>query len=306
VTRRWPAALRIVVTVVVLALVARALVRNWSSFRSAGFAMSVHPGWLLLSFASLGVVSFLQIESWRRILAGWGQSLAFWRAARIWFLANLGRYVPGKVWSVAGMVVMAKQEGVQPWAAAASAVAVQALGLGTAAAVVAATIPGAASGLRLAVAAVLSAATIGILAWERGVRRIARLAGQGATWRALPPGTVILSTLLTAASWVAYGAAFWLLARGLGLPGRLAVGPATGTFALAYVVGLLVLFAPGGIGFREGVLSSLLSPQLGLGGALGLSVASRLQLTLVEAGAGVGALLIGRHKETDVRDAIRG
>jgi len=44
----------------------------------------------------------MQVESWRRILAGWGQRLAFGPAARTWSVANLGRYVPGKVWSVAG------------------------------------------------------------------------------------------------------------------------------------------------------------------------------------------------------------
>ena len=47
----------------------------------------------------------MQIESWRRILAGWGQHLAFGPAARTWSVANLGRYVPGKVWSVAGLEI---------------------------------------------------------------------------------------------------------------------------------------------------------------------------------------------------------
>lgn len=285
-------------------MVARQVARNWGPFRALQVSLDVRPGWLILSFLCLALVSVLQIESWRRILAGWAQQLSFARGARIWFLANLGRYVPGKVWSVAGMVVMARQEGVQPWAAAASAVAVQALGLGTAAAVVAATITirGADSGVRLAIAVVVAATTIGVLAWEGAVRRLSRLAGLATEWKALPLRTVFASALLTAASWVVYGVAFWLLGLGLGLPGALPAGTAIGAFALGYVLGLIAFWAPGGIGVREIVLGGLLTPFLGLGGAGALTVASRLQLTLTEAAAGLGALFIGRHKEKLARD----
>src|SRR5207247_4447981 len=51
------------------------------------------------------------------------------------------------------------------------------LGIGTAAALVAAATPGAASPLRLAAAALVSIATIGFLAWDRAARTVARLVG---------------------------------------------------------------------------------------------------------------------------------
>jgi uncharacterized membrane protein YbhN (UPF0104 family) len=156
----------------------------------------------------------------------------------------------------------------------------------------------------MAVAAAASVATIGVLAWEGGLRRLARLAGSATEWTALPLRTVLVSAVLTAASWVVYGVAFWLLGLGLGLPGTLPVGTAIGVFALGYVLGLLALFAPGGIGVREALFFTLLTPFVGAGGAVALSVASRLQLTLTEAAAGLGALFIGKHKEKDARDAI--
>src|SRR5256885_3085424 len=92
----------------------------------------------------------MQIESWRRILAGWGQRIAFGPAARTWSVANLGRYVPGKVWSVAGLVVLAQRAGVAPGPAAASAFVIQAVSLGSGVAVVAALTPHSAPPLRLA------------------------------------------------------------------------------------------------------------------------------------------------------------
>ncbi|PYP14971.1 MAG: hypothetical protein DMD52_11870 [Gemmatimonadetes bacterium] len=240
----------------------------------------------------------LQIESWRRILAGWAQRLAYGRAARIWLLVNLGRYVPGKVWSVAGLVVLAQRAGVAPWAAGASAFAIQAVGVGTAVAVVAAATPGAESPLRLAIAGAVAVATIAFLAWERGARWLAQLAGLVEGFRPLPLAAVAEGAGLTLASWVALGAAFWLLARGLGLPGSLPLTTATGTFALGYILGLLALFAPGGIGVREVVFIGLLTPTLGSGGAVALSVGSRVLLTLTEVAAPLGVLLVtGRTKE---------
>jgi hypothetical protein len=40
------------------------------------------------------------IEAWRRVVLSMGEKLAFFQAARIWFLASLGKYVPGKVWVI--------------------------------------------------------------------------------------------------------------------------------------------------------------------------------------------------------------
>ncbi len=218
-TRRWLWwALQVAIAGVVARMVWAAIVRNWSEFRSLHVSLAIRPGWIALSVLAVFATYAIQIASWRRILAGWGQQLAYGRAARIWLFVNLGRYVPGKVWSVAGLVVLAQRAGVDAWAAGASAVAMQAIGLGTAVAVVAALTPAAESPLRL--------------------------------------------------------------------------------FALGYILGLLALFAPGGVGVRELVFIGLLTPALGSGGAVALTLGSRVLLTLCEVVAPLGVVLItGRSKE---------
>jgi len=274
---------------------ARALGRHWAEFRSLELRLEIHPGWLFLSIVSVLLTYALQIASWRRVLHGWGQRLEFGTAARIWCLANLGRYVPGKVWSVAGLVVLAQRAGVAGWAAAASAVAVQALGIGTAVVLVAATTPAAASPLRLAAAAVAAAATLGALAWPWAVARLARAFHAATPWRALPPRSALEGATLTLASWATYGTAFWLLARGLGVAGALGPPGAAGVFALGYILGLAALFAPGGLVVREAAFVALLTPLVGSAGALTLSLASRVQLTLTEAAAALLALAAERR-----------
>ena len=297
--RRWLWwALQLVVAAIVARLVWAAIVRNWTEFRSLHVTLAFKPGWIALAALTVFATYAIQIASWRRILAGWAQHLPYRRAARIWLLVNLGRYVPGKVWSVAGLVVLAQRAGVDAWAAGASAVAMQAIGLGTAVAVVAAATPSAESPLRLGLAALAAAATIGFLAWDRGARWLAAAVGLADRFRPLPLVAVAESSGLSLGSWVTYGVSFWLLALGLGLPATLSIVTATGVFALGYILGLLALFAPGGVGVREVVFIGLLTPALGSGGAVALTVGSRVLLTLCEVLAPLGVVLItGRSKE---------
>ena len=262
----WWLLLQVAVVAVVVVLVGRALRHNWTELSNASFSFSVQPAWLALSLLLVGATYLVLIESWRRILVGWGQPLRYRAATRIWFLANLGRYVPGKVWSVAGMVVLAQREGVEPWAATASAIAVQAIGIGTAVAVTAAAMPGAESPLRLALAAALAVGTIALLAWEI---RHQQDPAPDAALRRVPRHAVAVLCVRTGADPRGLGALrriFWALARGLGLP-VLSLPAAIGIFALGYILGLLALFAPGGAGVREFTFTALLTPLVGAGPA---------------------------------------
>src|SRR5439155_254728 len=116
------------------------------------------------------------------------QRLRFAAAARPWSLANLGRYVPGKVWSVAGLVVLAQRAGVQPGPAAASAFVIQAVSLGSGVAVVAAAAPHSAPPLRLAAAGLVAVVTIGALVWRPTAAWLGRLVNATPPLEPLPPG----------------------------------------------------------------------------------------------------------------------
>ena len=270
-----------------MAFVARSIARNWTEFRSLHVALTVTPAWIAASALTVLATYIMQIESWRRILAGWHQRLPFAAAARTWSLANLGRYVPGKVWSVAGLVVLAQRAGVAPGPAAASAFVIQAVTLGSGVAVVAAAAPHSAPPLRLAAAALVAVATIGALVWRPTAAWLGRLVNAAPPLEPLALSAVFASTLLTVVSWWTYGAAFWMLARGLVAGAALPLTGAVAAFTLGYILGLLALFAPGGVGVREVVLIGLLAPFLGAGGAVAVSVASRVLLTVLEAAAAV-------------------
>lgn len=279
---------------VVIAFVGRAVWRHWSEFRALDFPLDLHAGWIASAGGIVLVTYALLVAAWRSVIVGWDERLPYGAAARIWTVSNLGRYLPGKVWSVAGLAVLAQRQGVAGWAAVGAAIAMQALAVGSGIAVSAAAVPGTLSGPRLAVAAAIAVATVAALAVPAVVAWLGRTAGRA--MRPLPLGTVVFAAAATTMSWVGYGVAFWCLARGTLGATTLGLAPAIGVFAAGYITGLLALFAPGGVGVREAVLIALLAPSVGSGGAVVLSIASRVLLTLTEVAAALLGLLMGRDR----------
>jgi hypothetical protein len=288
----------------IVGLAVRSLVRNWGELRAQPLDWSVEPGWLILSAVVVWLMYALLIAAWRVMLTAWGRGLDFWSAARIWTVSSLGKYLPGKVWAVAGMAVMAQRAGVGAGPATASAVILQVLAIGTGAAVAALTgwsslrnaYPGARGGLAVLLALSLLAAVV--LLRPESVRKVVRLAAPDAAVGPLPPpvGSVAFGLAANTIAWLGYGVALWLLARGL-LPGSgLSLLRAIAVFTASYLAGFLALFAPGGIGVREGVFILMLQGPIGIGAATALAIASRLLLTVTELGAAVPFLLFPKGK----------
>jgi hypothetical protein len=282
----------------IIGLAARSLLRNWTELRSQPLEWRIEPGWLVLSALLVWAMYALLIVAWRMMLAGWGQRLDGWTAARIWTVSSLGKYLPGKVWAIAGMALLAQRAGIAAWAATGSAVVLQVLAIGTGAAVagltgrqaIAAADPrlGAVLGVLIAGAV----AGVALLLWPAFLRRLLQLAAPDAEARGTPPvAGIAFGIVANLVAWLGYGLALWLLARGLlpsvGLDPALAIA----VFTASYLAGFLALFAPGGIGVREGLFILMLQGPLGIAAATALALASRVLLTITELGAAVPFLV---------------
>lgn len=298
--------LRIAQAVVGLAIVwfaARTLIHNWDQLRSQPLEWQLKPGWLALSLGLTWSMYALLILAWRGILASWGQRLDGWSAARIWVLSSLGKYLPGKVWAVAGMAVLSQRAGVAPWAATGSAVVMQVLAIGTGAAVAGvagshlleSASPGVSTALVLLV--VGSIVSVGLLLWPPVLRGLLRLAAPQAAGERQPTGRgIIIGILANTVAWLGYGLGLWLLARGVLPQSGLGLRLALTAFTASYLAGFLALFAPGGIGVREGLFILMLQQPLGIATATSLALASRLLLTVAELGAAVPFLAFQRRQ----------
>jgi hypothetical protein len=299
--RRWWRAAQWILGIGVVGFALRALVGNWDQLRAQPIAVEWHPLPLALSALVVWCMYALLVWAWRAVLVSWGQRLSAWPAARIWTVSSLGKYLPGKVWAVAGMAVMAQQAGVAPWAATGSAIILQALAVGTGAAVVGVTgsvaLEAAHPGARIALIALvaLSCAGVALLLWPPLMRRVLGLAGVRTDTPAPRLGGVLAGIVANAAAWAGYGVALWLLARGL-LPGaRLDLPSAIAVFTASYLAGFLALVAPGGLGVREGLFILMLQSSLGIAAATVLALASRVLLTITELGAAAPFILFPRR-----------
>ena len=295
----WLRAAQWIAGAAIIAFAARSLVGNWTELRSQPLDWEVGPGWLLLSAVVVWLMYALLIVAWRTMLASWGQHLDGWSAARIWTVSSLGKYLPGKVWAVAGMALMSQRAGIAPWAATGSAVVLQVLAIGSGAAVAGLTgrraletaHPGA--GVVLAVLVVGAVVGVALLLWPPFLERLLRLAAPGADPHGAPTGFGLgFGVAANLVAWLGYGVALWLLARGL-LPSiGLAPGLAIAVFTASYLAGFLALFAPGGLGVREGLFILMLQGPLGIGAATALAIASRVLLTITELGAAAPFLVL--------------
>jgi len=223
---------------------------------------------------------------WGRMVSDLGgPRLPGWTSVQLFMVANLGRYVPGKVWQIAGLAALARRRGVPASTATAAAVLGQGLALVAATAVGLGALVGGptrlASWAPWAAAAVGAGVVLGLL--PPVFRRLAalwfRLARQEE-----PEGLGSLQALgwlaLYGVNWVVYAVAFWMLVASLGVDAPLL--PVASAFAAAYVLGYVMIFAPAGLGVREGFLVALLTPHLGPGPSGAAAVVARLWTTGVE------------------------
>jgi hypothetical protein len=288
---RWPwRVAQVVLTVAVVVWAGVQLWRQWTDASRENFQFDLRIGPLVLATALVGATYAMLIEVWRMVLARLGAPVAYGPAARVWFASNLGKYIPGKIWTVTAMVVMMAKAGVPSAKTGASVVVIAIAQAASGFAVVIMTslpalreITGGVNGVIAAtvgMALCLLAAPILARQWNRIAVRL----GREQLSVEVPLSAVGIALAGTAISWWLYGIAFKLLVMSvLGT----AIGPTSdyvAAYTSSYLVGLLALFAPGGLGARE-VALSLVLPALGLATqaqAAVITVVSRLWLTVVE------------------------
>ncbi len=283
---------RLGVTVVVTVAILRAVGLRMADLGSIrvdtalldGPRLTLSVGLLLAAFGASALL-------WRSlVVALGGPSLGGRAAFAVTMVANLGRYLPGKVFQLLGLAWLGRRMGVSAAVSTGAAVLGQVLHL-VAAAMVGGALLSATGVLPPSwrhapfAAGILAAA---LISWPGVAPRLlrtiwARQAGQidGHAARGPGPKTLLPWTLGYVGNWLLLGLAFQALATGLGL--ALPYGLAVSAFAAAYLLGYLALFAPAGIGVREGFLVAFLGTTLGPGPALTLATAQRVWMTGVEA-----------------------
>jgi uncharacterized membrane protein YbhN (UPF0104 family) len=244
---------------------------------------------VLLGLALAEISIWLSMLSWRRVLADLGSTLGLRPAARVYFVSQLGKYLPGSVWPVLAQMEMARDHAVPRSRTGAAALVAIGLGLVGTLVVAGALLPFAVqdTGWRIVVIAglVLSLFAASPPVLNRFLSLGLRLLRRPPLEHPLSARGLLAALGFAVASWALQGLAVYVFALPLlggdGSPARL-LALAVGGYAVASAAGIIVIIAPAGLGVREPALLAALSSEVATGSALVVVLVIRLAVTVAD------------------------
>lgn len=283
-----------------LALAVWAVVSRWNEVSAA--LTEIDPV-LLAAALGLGLLYVvLTMFSWRAVLADHGTPLPLLPAARVFFVSQLGKYVPGGVWNIVAAAEMGADHRIPRRRSVSAMLVTVLISIVSGMILAVATVPFAPDELADRFGWVLwTLPLFVVLLLPPVLGRLVDLAlrltkgdplESPLRWRGI--GAAVAWALL---AWGIAGLQVWVLAVGVGMePSGRTVALCIGGYAFAWVIGFLVVIVPAGAGVRETVLALMLAGSLSTGGVLAVVLLSRVVLTLADLLLGGLGLLLARRR----------
>lgn len=308
---RWLAAGRIVLAVLVVVAVVWAVAGSWDEVRAD--LARVSAGALMASSALALLALVLTLVGWRALLADLGSPLAWGPASGVLFVGQLGKYLPGSVWTVVVQTEVASALGVPRKRTAVVGLLSMALsalaGLGVGVLALPALLSAGGAHWYLLVLLVVPVGLVALhpRVLNAVVDRGLRLGRRAPLERRLSGRAIAVTMSAYVAAWLCLGLHVWVLVRDLGADAASALVPAVLGYALAASLGMVAVLLPAGIGLREVVLVLLLTGPLDRPGATAVVLLSRFIITASDVvAAAVGWLYDRSHHLVRDRDEVAG
>jgi uncharacterized membrane protein YbhN (UPF0104 family) len=282
---------QVVIILLIFYFLITALVSNWSQVKDFDWKFNYYLLTIAFALQILTLLWLLQILKW--ILKKTGSSVSYRRLFKVWFISSLGKYLPGKVWQFLGMIFLLEKEGVPKKNTFSSVVLGQTLsvisGLFVGALFLGSDLYSQILSKNPGLMIIIIVFFMGILALFFYPKLLERIMNFGL--RVLKKDQILLDFkskdiflyfLFYSLAWFSFGLGFTIFVKAF-IPASLGIYPGlTGAFAFSFNIGFLALFAPGGIGVREGILVLLLEAYFPAPVAILISILSRLWVSLVE------------------------
>ncbi|MEW5924258.1 MAG: lysylphosphatidylglycerol synthase transmembrane domain-containing protein [Candidatus Zixiibacteriota bacterium] len=262
----------------------------------------------VLAMIFLFVAYITASQAWRVLLHGFGHNVRLHESFRVVYLANLGRYIPGKVWQVIGMVGLAREVNIPARVSLASFALIQAYALPASFLLVPLLLwrSDALASLEVYRDIVYAFMTVVLLVflilffWPNGLdwalNKILRIFKQETIVYKPSFGNRISIFIWYIITWILFGLSFHFFLRALIAEPVLDIRFSTGVYIAAYNLGYIAIISPGGLGIREGVITALLATSFGQPIAASISLIHRVLITIAEAAISLLALLTYKIK----------
>ncbi len=300
-TRPWVwRALRIGFVVLAVGLLVAALVDQWKHISDGWHQLSVAS--LLLAGAAVLLGLFFSALAWRALLADLGQHVPIMGAVRVFFVGQLGKYLPGSVWPVVAQMELGKAHGLSKRPVGTVALLVMVLNVATGLLVAVVLLPFTSPTALRHYGWAIAFLPVGLALLHPRilnpvVTKAFSLARREPLEQPLSLRGIAIATGWTLLMWASYGVQIWVLADGLHAQGAKSLPLlATGAFALAWTAGFVAIVFPAGAGIREGVLYFAMSTVLADKELIALAAVSRLLMTAGDLVWGAVGGLTGRAR----------
>jgi glycosyltransferase 2 family protein len=296
---RWRTPLRLAVAGVFLAAVAVVLAGQWGQARPLLGRLSVPVVLAAWGLVLAGI--YATFRSWLAALADLGGSLPNAGGMRVFYVGQLGKYLPGTIWPAVTQMRLGRDYRVPPRASGAAVVVFMLMLIGTGLLVGVAVIPllgrDAVDEYRwLVLILPLCALALAPPVLNRVLATALRVARRPPMPAPLSLGGILRVAGWALVSWLCYGVHVYLLVRQLGVDGGALLWlQCTGAFAAAFASGPLLLVVPAGAGVREGAVLLLLGPTVGAPVAAVVAVVSRLLFVVGDLAWAAVAVLAARR-----------
>jgi uncharacterized membrane protein YbhN (UPF0104 family) len=289
---------RLVVAVAVVVALVWGVARNWAEISQD--LQRVSLGALLLSFVPAALGTWLTMVGWRVILADLGSPLHLAPAGGVFFVGQLGKYLPGSVWTVLVQADMASHLHVPRRRTGVTGLVTIGLSVLTGLLVGLPALPlllqrsaGSSAWLLLAVPLLV------VLVWPALLNRLIawglRVLRREPLEETLSTRAILTTVGLYALAWVLFGVHILVLALAVGGGTGVTLASLTG-YALAGSLGMLTVILPAGLGARDGILALVLASAMPLSAGTAVALVSRFVVTLVDVlAAGAGWAYARRH-----------
>jgi uncharacterized membrane protein YbhN (UPF0104 family) len=275
----------ILAIVVCCLLAGQTLWTHHTEFYDAVDEMGVRP--VLLSFALAFVATLANWPAWHNLLLSLNAHLPVRESARLFFVSQLGKYLPGSIWPIAAQAEVGRRYGVPRVTMVGANVIATLMSCAVGLIIAAATLPFLAPRMWVGYFWILLLIPVlGIAIHPRMAPRVLNrvLVGLGRSPVGYPPR--LLSFLRPASwscvVWLSLGGHVASLALSLVGGGADTVLLCVAATAVAVTAGVLVVPLPAGIGVRDVVLTALLLTIMNSPQALLVVIVSRLMLVAAD------------------------
>ena len=276
-----------------------ALYGHRKDFSSTFSQVGAGPVALSVGFGLIGVGATFLL--WREILSGVGVSLPWGNGAQVFFVSQVGKYLPGSVWPVVMQMEAGRRRGATRaqmlWANLAALLLNCAVGLALATLLLPVYDSKALAQYwwcLLALPLLMVVLHPRLLPWL--IDRVLRLLGRSPAGLSIQPAAEARAAVWSVLSWLALGAQLAVLVVASGSRGFSPVALAIGGMALAVPLGVLFLPAPAGAGIRDVVLLLVLRAVMPPGRALAVVVGSRAVLIVCDLALAGAAAAVGLRR----------